>query len=97
MTGVSAAESTSTTPEATTPEATTPVAEPTTNETPTTTPATTATNTTAATAPKISAGVNIGGQLAAPVATHSIVGTPGDRYLFTESPVEYYYYHQPVV
>jgi len=22
---------------------------------------------------------------------------PGDRYLFTESPVEYYYYHQPVV
>lgn len=25
------------------------------------------------------------------------VGTPGDRYLFTESPVEYYYYHNPVV
>ena len=25
------------------------------------------------------------------------MGTPGDRYLFTESPVEYYYYHQPVV
>ena len=25
------------------------------------------------------------------------VGTPGDRYLFTESPVEYYYYKNPVV
>ena len=25
------------------------------------------------------------------------MGTPGDRFLFTESPVEYYYYHQPVV
>ena len=25
------------------------------------------------------------------------LGTKGDRYLFTESPVEYYYYHQPIV
>jgi hypothetical protein len=22
---------------------------------------------------------------------------PGDRYIFTESPIEYYFYHQPVV
>jgi len=44
---------------------------------------------------KISAGMNAGAQ--APIQTHSAppqkLGTPGDRYLFTESPVEYYYYH----
>lgn len=45
---------------------------------------------------KVSAGVNHGNT--APVQSHStVVGTPGDRYLFTESPVEYYYYHQPIV
>ncbi len=37
-----------------------------------------------------------------PIQSHSTpatakIGTPGDRYIFTESPVEYYYYHQPVV
>ena len=83
MNGASAAES----------NATTPADEPTTS----TNSTSTENNTTATTAPKISGGVNIGGQLATPVATHSIVGTPGDRYLFTESPVEYYYYHQPIV
>ena len=48
-------------------------------------------------APKISAGINQGDQ--APIATHSTPksGTKGDRFLFTESPVEYYYYHQPIV
>ena len=48
---------------------------------------------------KISAGMNAGHNQ--PLQTHSTpstkVGTPGDRYIFTESPVEYYYYHQPVV
>jgi len=36
-----------------------------------------------------------------PLQSHSApmpkIGTPGDRYLFTESPVEFYYYHQPKV
>ena len=46
---------------------------------------------------KISAGMNAGHTPAAPVQSHSAppqkLGTPGDRFLFTESPVEYYYYH----
>ena len=47
--------------------------------------------------PHISAGVNHG-QDSAPIQSHSTkIGGPGDRFLFTESPVEYYYYHQPVV
>ena len=55
------------------------------------------TNTTAASTPTISAGLQLN-QLKDPISTQpAIVGTPGDRYLFTESPVEYYYYHQPVV
>jgi hypothetical protein len=49
-----------------------------------------------ATSTKISGGMNLGQHDFAPLQTHSTpvkVGTPGDRYLFTESPVEYYYYH----
>ena len=50
--------------------------------------------------PTISAGINAGSH--GPLQQHSTpvsakVGTPGDRYIFTEAPVEYYYYHQPVV
>jgi len=46
----------------------------------------------------ISAGTNIAHDTAAPISSHAVkVGTPGDRFLFTESPVEYYYYHNPVV
>ena len=48
-------------------------------------------------APKISAGVNFGHEPAQSHSEPKKVGTKGDRYIFTESPVEYYYYHQPVV
>ena len=46
---------------------------------------------------KIAAGVNHGGQNTAGSSAIKKKGKRGDRYLFTESPVEYYYYHQPVV
>lgn len=59
----------------------------------TTAPVTTTTPST----PTISAGMQLN-LLKDPISTQpAIVGTPGDRYLFTESPVEYYYYHQPIV
>ena len=32
-----------------------------------------------------------------PKSASTKIGTPGDRYLFTESPVEYYYYKNPTV
>ena len=42
----------------------------------------------------VSAGTNHGGSSQQKTVKK---GARGDRYLFTESPVEYYYYHQPVV
>lgn len=72
--------------------------EPTAAQTATNTTETAANKTETAPQPKISAGVNAGQTAAASHSTPAPkVGTPGDRYLFTESPVEYYYYHQPTV